>query len=121
MFVFDGATPAIKRRTVIARRQQREQAGAKLRRTAEKLLLARLKCVQMGYPLGDRIVAHRQSGIIALVQISDLHIGRRLLAYIEKLGVALQAFSSGTSRNCTSPLIVIKAPFGSYCHALGSG
>ena len=47
VFVFDGATPAIKRRTVIARRQLQEQAGAKLRKTAEKLLLSRLKCADL--------------------------------------------------------------------------
>ncbi|RMZ55315.1 hypothetical protein APUTEX25_003453 [Auxenochlorella protothecoides] len=43
VFVFDGATPAIKRMTVIARRRQREQQDARLRRTAEKLLLNQLK------------------------------------------------------------------------------
>lgn len=39
VFVFDGGTPALKRRTVIARRRQRENSQAKLRKTAEKLLL----------------------------------------------------------------------------------
>lgn len=39
VFVFDGATPALKRRTVIARRRQRENAQTKIRKTAEKLLL----------------------------------------------------------------------------------
>jgi DNA excision repair protein ERCC-5 len=39
VFVFDGATPALKRRTVLARRRQREQAQSKIRKTAEKLLL----------------------------------------------------------------------------------
>jgi len=39
VFVFDGGTPALKRRTVIARRRQRENAQAKVRKTAEKLLL----------------------------------------------------------------------------------
>lgn len=39
VFVFDGGTPALKRRTVIARRRQRENAQSKLRKTAEKLLL----------------------------------------------------------------------------------
>ncbi|KAK9806600.1 hypothetical protein WJX73_007536 [Symbiochloris irregularis] len=43
VFVFDGATPALKRRTTIARRRQREQQTANLRKTAEKLLLAQLK------------------------------------------------------------------------------
>ncbi|XWS40772.1 hypothetical protein CRYUN_Cryun17cG0024300 [Craigia yunnanensis] len=43
VFVFDGATPVLKRRTVIARRRQRENAQAKIRKTAEKLLLNHLK------------------------------------------------------------------------------
>ncbi|PKI79177.1 hypothetical protein CRG98_000469 [Punica granatum] len=38
-FVFDGGTPALKRSNVIARRRQRENALAKIRKTAEKLLL----------------------------------------------------------------------------------
>lgn len=43
VFVFDGGTPALKRRTVIARRRQRERAQSKIRKTAEKLLLNHLK------------------------------------------------------------------------------
>ncbi|KAL3624214.1 hypothetical protein CASFOL_033030 [Castilleja foliolosa] len=43
VFVFDGGTPALKRRTVIARRRQRENAQTKIRKTAEKLLLNHLK------------------------------------------------------------------------------
>ncbi|RRT76349.1 hypothetical protein B296_00030179 [Ensete ventricosum] len=39
VFVFDGATPALKRRTVAARRRHRDSARAKIRKTAEKLLL----------------------------------------------------------------------------------
>lgn len=44
VFVFDGGTPALKRRTVIARRRQRENAQAKIRKTAEKLLLNHVSC-----------------------------------------------------------------------------
>ncbi|CAI0455650.1 unnamed protein product [Linum tenue] len=47
VFVFDGGTPALKRRTVIARRRQRENAQAKIRKTAEKLLLNQLKTVRL--------------------------------------------------------------------------
>ncbi|KAJ8457913.1 hypothetical protein OPV22_030839 [Ensete ventricosum] len=43
VFVFDGATPALKRRTVAARRRHRDNARAKIRKTAEKLLLNHLK------------------------------------------------------------------------------
>lgn len=47
VFVFDGATPILKRRTVIARRRQRENAQAKIRKTAEKLLLNQLKQMRL--------------------------------------------------------------------------
>ncbi|CAM8937534.1 unnamed protein product [Rhodiola kirilowii] len=47
VFVFDGATPALKRRTVLARRRQRENAQAKIRKTAERLLLNHLKEVNL--------------------------------------------------------------------------
>ncbi|XP_031381890.1 DNA repair protein UVH3 isoform X1 [Punica granatum] len=47
VFVFDGGTPALKRRTVIARRRQRENAQAKIRKTAEKLLLNHLKSLRL--------------------------------------------------------------------------
>lgn len=45
VFVFDGGTPALKRRTVIARRRQREQAQSRIRKTAEKLLLNHVSLV----------------------------------------------------------------------------
>jgi DNA excision repair protein ERCC-5 len=45
VFIFDGGTPALKRRTVIARRRQRENAQAKVRKTAEKLLLNQVKLI----------------------------------------------------------------------------
>ncbi|KAK2661838.1 hypothetical protein Ddye_000412 [Dipteronia dyeriana] len=47
VFVFDGATPALKRRTVIARRRQRENAQTKIRKTAEKLLINQLKTMRL--------------------------------------------------------------------------
>ncbi|XP_042009529.1 DNA repair protein UVH3 isoform X1 [Salvia splendens] len=47
VFVFDGGTPALKRRTVIARRRQRENAQVKIRKTAEKLLLNHLKTMRL--------------------------------------------------------------------------
>ena len=43
VFVFDGATPALKRATNAARRQRREAQQVVLRKTAEKLLLNQLK------------------------------------------------------------------------------
>ncbi|XP_065035231.1 DNA repair protein UVH3-like isoform X3 [Musa acuminata AAA Group] len=47
VFVFDGATPALKRRTVAARRRHRDSARAKIRKTAEKLLLNHLKAKRL--------------------------------------------------------------------------
>ena len=43
IFVFDGSTPALKRRTTAARRRVRENKQGQVRRTAEKLLLNALK------------------------------------------------------------------------------
>lgn len=43
VFVFDGGTPALKKRTVADRRRRREVQEAKLKRVAEKLLLNHLK------------------------------------------------------------------------------
>ncbi|GAQ89269.1 putative Xeroderma pigmentosum group G protein [Klebsormidium nitens] len=43
VFVFDGGTPALKRQTVMARRRQRDKSQAKIRKTAEKLLLNHLR------------------------------------------------------------------------------
>jgi 5'-3' exonuclease len=43
VFVFDGATPAIKRRTLRLRQSQRDNQTAKLRRLAEKLIMNRFR------------------------------------------------------------------------------
>ena len=43
VFVFDGATPGLKRRTTAKRRRMRETNAAKVRKTAEKVLLNELK------------------------------------------------------------------------------
>ncbi|GMH40145.1 hypothetical protein BSKO_08049 [Bryopsis sp. KO-2023] len=53
VFVFDGATPALKRRTVIARRRRREQHTSKLKKTAEKLLMNQLKQHALSTLAGD--------------------------------------------------------------------
>ncbi|ONK63702.1 uncharacterized protein A4U43_C07F18000 [Asparagus officinalis] len=47
VFVFDGGTPALKRRTIASRRRHRENAQAKIRKTAEKLLLNHLKAKRL--------------------------------------------------------------------------
>nr|XP_043632130.1 DNA repair protein UVH3 [Erigeron canadensis] len=60
VFVFDGATPALKRRTVIARRRQRENAQTKIRKTAEKLLLNHLKAMRLK-ELADDLENQRKS------------------------------------------------------------
>ncbi|KAL8471410.1 hypothetical protein ACS0TY_028897 [Phlomoides rotata] len=61
VFVFDGGTPALKRRTVIARRRQRENAQAKIRKTAEKLLLNQLKTMRLK-ELAANLEKQRQEG-----------------------------------------------------------
>lgn len=43
VLIFDGATPALKRRTLASRRAQRERHAAKLRRLAEKMLVNQMK------------------------------------------------------------------------------
>jgi DNA excision repair protein ERCC-5 len=43
VFVFDGATPALKRQTVQARRAQRKHADTRLKVVAEKLLIQRMR------------------------------------------------------------------------------
>ncbi|GAB0492162.1 hypothetical protein MMPV_003422 [Pyropia vietnamensis] len=43
VLVFDGGTPALKRKTLASRRASRARAAANLRRVAERLLLAQLK------------------------------------------------------------------------------
>ena len=43
VFVFDGATPLLKRQTIMARRARRDQSKTKLRRVAEKVLLNTLQ------------------------------------------------------------------------------
>lgn len=60
VFIFDGGTPALKRRTVIARRRQRENAQAKIRKTAEKLLLNQLKQIRLK-ELADELEKQRRT------------------------------------------------------------
>jgi DNA excision repair protein ERCC-5 len=47
VFVFDGATPELKRHTVASRRQQHDNAAVRLRRTAEKLFANKLLAYKM--------------------------------------------------------------------------
>ncbi|GBG67011.1 hypothetical protein CBR_g74695 [Chara braunii] len=47
IFVFDGGTPVLKKRTVIARKRLRDQAQSNIRKTAEKLLLNQLQARQL--------------------------------------------------------------------------
>ncbi|KAJ0047100.1 hypothetical protein Pint_05498 [Pistacia integerrima] len=47
VFVVDGGTPVLKRRTVIARWRQRENARAQIRKTVEKLLINHLKTMRL--------------------------------------------------------------------------
>ncbi|KAK8928198.1 DNA repair protein UVH3 [Platanthera zijinensis] len=66
VFVFDGGTPALKRHTVAARRRHRDNARAKIRKTAEKLLLNHLKSKRLE-ELADEI-KRSKSGVEADVK-----------------------------------------------------
>jgi DNA excision repair protein ERCC-5 len=54
VFVFDGETPALKRRTLMLRAAARDVQAARLRRQAEKLILSRLKEDLLARGLMDR-------------------------------------------------------------------
>ncbi|KAI3963309.1 hypothetical protein MKW98_022731 [Papaver atlanticum] len=82
VFVFDGGTPALKRRTVIARRRQRENAQAKIRKTAEKLLLNHLKTMRL-QELAEGLKNQRQN--------NDIKGKNVVLENSEVLNVSLKA------------------------------
>lgn len=54
VLVFDGATPAIKRRTLASRRAQREKHEAKVRRLAEKILVTHIKKHAIGRAIAGK-------------------------------------------------------------------
>ncbi|KAL8124353.1 DNA repair protein UVH3 [Apium graveolens] len=59
VFVFDGAAPALKRRTVAARRRLRDNAQTNIRKTAEKLLLNHMKTHRL-QKLAENLEEQRQ-------------------------------------------------------------
>ncbi|PXF43208.1 DNA repair protein UVH3 [Gracilariopsis chorda] len=59
VLIFDGATPAIKRRTLASRRAQREKHEAKVRRLAEKILVTHIK----KHAVGRAIAGKKRTGI----------------------------------------------------------
>ena len=63
VFVFDGATPALKRRTTATRRRMREESAAKVRKAAEKVLLNALKqkALRDGIQGGEETVAAKEA------------------------------------------------------------
>lgn len=67
--IFDGETPAIKRRTVSARRAQREKHTAKLRRLAEKMVLNQMKSHAVTQAINIR--KGRQSGLKQVIPSVD--------------------------------------------------
>ena len=73
VFVFDGATPALKRRTTAVRRRLRETNAAKVRKTAEKVLLNALKQKALRAAAREREGGASTSGKeLAVVDLSDL-------------------------------------------------
>jgi len=72
VFVFDGATPALKRRTTAVRRRLRETNAAKVRKTAEKVLLNALKQNALRAAARERKGEASTSGKeLAVVDLSD--------------------------------------------------
>ncbi|KAK3150798.1 hypothetical protein QOZ80_3AG0237930 [Eleusine coracana subsp. coracana] len=74
VFVFDGATPALKRRTLAARRRHRDAAQAKVRKTAEKLLLSQLKARKLE-ELAEQIRSDRAKHDATVNQVGSSSIG----------------------------------------------
>ncbi|KAL6551505.1 hypothetical protein OROGR_007659 [Orobanche gracilis] len=74
VFVFDGGTPALKRRTVIARRRQRDNAQAKIRKTAEKLLLNHLKQMRLQELAADLEKQRRENVIKGKKPIMEVEV-----------------------------------------------
>ncbi|XP_062210269.1 DNA repair protein UVH3 [Phragmites australis] len=74
VFVFDGATPLLKRRTLAARRRHRDAAQAKVRKTAEKLLLSHLKARKLE-ELAEQIRSDRAKHDAKGKQIENSRVG----------------------------------------------
>lgn len=79
VFVFDGGTPVLKRRTIAARRRHRENARAKIRKTAEKLLLNHVRSLRISchFLIGFSLLCF----LITLVQLKS----RRLEELAEEI------------------------------------
>ena len=66
VLVFDGATPALKRRTVARRQAFRQRRESNLRTTAEKILLNQMKGRQLLHGIHDVVGAPASSPLAAL-------------------------------------------------------
>lgn len=62
VLVFDGGTPALKRKTLASRRASRARAAANLRRVAERLLLAQLKGRALNAASAAAVVRRAKAG-----------------------------------------------------------
>ncbi|KAF9626310.1 hypothetical protein IFM89_032159 [Coptis chinensis] len=94
VFVFDGGTPAIKRRTVIARRRFKENAQGKIRKTAEKLLLNHLKVMRVK-ELAEKLEEQRKENEIKGKNVvgeieKDIEKGKDVALELEKAKVDLK-------------------------------
>ncbi|CAI5934098.1 unnamed protein product [Closterium sp. NIES-64] len=113
---FDAATPALKRRSVLARRRQRENAQINLRRTAEKLLFNQRKHGQgtsngradKAPPRASR--PWRRSGLLALKQAlgnrSFSLAGRSVLLALKRPMDDHRAFSAPAATDLRSHVAV---------------
>ncbi|XP_017699575.3 DNA repair protein UVH3 [Phoenix dactylifera] len=86
VFVFDGATPALKRRTLAARRRHRDNAQAKIRKTAEKLLLNHLKARKLEELAAEIKNSRRQDDDLKGKKVMDESKGKQVLSSGEESG-----------------------------------
>lgn len=71
VLIFDGATPAIKRRTLASRRAQRERHAAKLRKLAENLILNQMRTKAINIAISNSSALHRQKKTLLAPAISE--------------------------------------------------
>ena len=75
VFVFDGATPELKRHTVASRRRQHDNAEVRLHRAAEKLLTNKLLAYALQQAQAQQQIQQRTDSQVSVsrdgVRVSD--------------------------------------------------
>lgn len=83
VFVFDGATPVLKQRTLVARRRRKEGQAVRVQRQAEQLLMNQLKCGACFRP-DARVTQHcssitRPKALAVAARCCRLEVGKRFV------------------------------------------